>query len=91
MDQENNVIYRKGVSEGELQKAKERTEEAHVKSHADKGAIAGAILFYALSKLIGASTLVSILLIGFGAGLGSLIGYLEALFREKRLKEKNKG
>ncbi|MGD0551321.1 MAG: hypothetical protein ABSB25_01580 [Sedimentisphaerales bacterium] len=90
MDQENNVIYRKGMSEGELQKAKERTEEAHVKSHADKGAFAGLILFVAISKLVGASILVSAILCGFGAGFGGFICHLEALAREKRLKEKTK-
>jgi len=86
MTREDDVIYRKGMSEAELLKARENTMEQHVKSHAGKGGFAGFMLFTIVSELIGASTLVVVISGALGAGFGAFLGHMEASAREKRLK-----
>ena len=90
MMREKDVIYRKGMSEEELQNARGKTEKERVKSHANEGAFAGFMLFSVISKLLGASILYAAILGGIGSAFGFLIGHLEASYREKKLEDKNK-
>ncbi len=89
MVKEENVIYRKGLSKEELLKAREKTEKEHVKSHANKSAFAGFMLFTVISKLMGASGQFAIILGAVGSALGGFLGHLEASARSKKLKAQN--
>jgi hypothetical protein len=72
MVREEDVIYHRDLSGEELLKEKKKTEETHVKSHVNKGAFAGFMLFMAISKLMGAPTLVAAILVALALELAVL-------------------
>jgi hypothetical protein len=90
MVREEDVIYRKGMSEKELQEAKKKTKEEHIKAYTGEAAFAGMLIFIAVSKLIiGVKGWRVGLWAGIGAGLGSILAQLEKVAREKYKKPKH--
>jgi len=88
MAKKEDVIYRKGTSEAELVKARDNTTKEHVKSHADKGALAGFMLFTIVGRyyLHVDSWQVAGIVGALGAAFGAFVGHMEASAREKRLR-----
>jgi hypothetical protein len=86
MAKEEDVVYRKSMSEAERTKTRAYTQEMHIRSHAAEGAFAGFMLFTVISRLSGATALLVALLGAIGAGFGALVGRMEASARERRLK-----